>query len=205
MFDLDKFLFHAFLLLLISGGVAGLFAGAALVLRPAWLLSASKLGGLWIATRKMSSLLERMFRIDHWLYRHHKASGTLLLAGAISLIFFFTARFDKHPVLKSFSIRYDIPPVFTEVLVDSAVFCILLGAVFALIVSLFILIRPSMLKGLEQGANQWISLRRALKPLESLRNGVDEYTFQNAQMTGVLLLVGSLYVLAGLTIWLKPG
>lgn len=202
MFDTEQYLFHAFLLFLISGGIAGLAVGVALVLRPDWLLHASKVGGIWIATRKVTSVLERVFKIDYWLYRHHRAGGALLLVGAIFLMYFFTARFDKLPILMSFSIRYAFPPAFTEVLVDSAVFSMLLGAAFALIVSLFLLIRPSLLKGFEQGANQWVSLRRAIKPLERLRNDMDEYTFQNAQMTGVLLLVASLYVLIGLTLWL---
>lgn len=202
MFDVDKFLFHALLLFLMSGGITGLLVGSALVLRPDWLLRISEAAGFWVATRKISSLLEHVFKIDYWLYRHHKVSGALLLAGAISLIYFYTVRFDKLPVLISFSVRYGIPPIFTEILVDSAVFCIFLGAAFALIISLFLMIRPSMLKDFERGANRWISLRRALKPFERLRSGVDEYAFRNAQMTGVLLLVASLYTLAGLTIWL---
>ena len=87
-------------------------------------------------------------------------------------------------------------------LLDSAVLSILLGAAFTLIISLFLLIRPSMLRGFEQGANQWISLRQALKPFEISRVGVDEYVFQNVQLAGVLLLFGSLYTLVGLTHWL---
>jgi hypothetical protein len=88
------------------------------------------------------------------------------------------------------------------VLLDSTVLSILLGATFALIISLFLLIRPSMLRGFEQGANQWISLRLVLSPFEISRVGVDEYMFQNVQMAGVLLLFGSLYILVGLTTWL---
>ena len=202
MFDIDKILFHASLLLLIIGGTAGLLIGALLILRPGMLLNISGIATRWIATRRMSVVLERVFKIDNWLYRRHQISGALLFAGAVSLIYFFTTRFDKQPIITSFLVRYNIPPVLTGILVDSAVLSILLGAEFALIISLFLLIRPSMLKGFEQGANRWISLRQALKPLERLRNGVDDFAFQNAQMTGVLLLVGSLYVLAGLTIWL---
>lgn len=202
MSEIDKFLMHALLLLLVIGGISGLLMGASLVLRPDWLARASKVAGIWVATRKMSTLLERVFRIDHWLYRHHKLSGALLLSGALFLMYFFSSRFDKSPVLMSFLVRYSIPTAFTEVLVDSAVLSILLGAAFTFLISLFLLNRPSMLKSLEQSANRWISLRQALKPLERLRNNVDEYAFRNAQMTGVLLLAGSLYVLVVLTFWL---
>lgn len=202
MSELDKFFTHAALLFLVTGGVSGLLMGAALILRPDWLVRISEVTDTWVATRKVSSALERVFRIDHWLYRHHRLSGGLLLAGAVFLMYFFSARFDKAPIMLSFAIRYSIPPVFTEILVDSAVLSILLGAAFTLLISLFLLHRPSMLKNFEQRANRWISLRQALKPLESLRSGVDDYAFQNAQMTGVLLLAGSLYVLVVLTAWL---
>jgi hypothetical protein len=195
-------LLHVLLLVLMTGSIAGLFAGTALVLRPAWLLHVGNFVNRWISTRLMSRVLERMVRVDRWFYRHHYASGIFLLGGAIFLIQFFTGRFDKERTLIEFRHLFSIPPALLDRLLDSAVLTILLGAAFALIISLFLLIRPSMLKSFEQGANQWISLRRALKPLEISRFGMDEFVFQNVQMTGVLLLCGSLYTLLGLTIWL---
>ena len=143
-----------------------------------------------------------MIKLDRWFYRHHYVSGVFLLAGAIFLIQFFTGRFDRERILTEFHRLFSIQPRLMDHLFDAAVLTILLGAAFALIISLFLLIRPSMLKGFEQGANQWISLRRALKPLEISRFGMDEFVFQNVQMTGVLLLCGSMYTLLGLTIWL---
>jgi hypothetical protein len=199
---IDKFLFHAFLLFLMAGSIAGLFVGAALVLRPAWLLHVSKLVNRWIAMRRISILLERVIKVDRWFYRYRHVSGMFILAGAVFLMYFFTARFDKLSALSSLSKKFALPHAFVEVLLDSSVLSILLGAALALIISLFLLIRPSMMKGFEQSANQWISLRRGLKPFEISHVGVDEYAFKNVQMTGVLLLFGSLYTLAGLTIWL---
>jgi hypothetical protein len=199
---INKLLFHMLLLFLMAGSIAGLFAGAALVLRPVWLLRASNHVNRWIAMRRISSLLERVIKVDRWFYRYRHASGMFILAGAVFLIYFFTARFDKLGTLIGLSRKFALSPAFIEVLVDSSVLSILLGAALALIISLFLLIRPSMMKEFEQGANQWISLRRGLKPFEISRVGVDEYVFKNVQMTGVLLLFGSLYTLAVLTIWL---
>jgi len=79
----------------------------------------------------------------------------------------------------------------------------LLGALFAAFVSLFLLLRPSLLSGFEQGANRWVSLRRALKPMEIPRKGVDEYVFRYGRQAGTLLVLGSLYALAFLTYWLN--
>jgi hypothetical protein len=199
---INKLLFHALLLFLMVGSMAGLFVGVALVLRPAWLLHANRYANRWIDLSPIANLLDQVIKVDHWFYRHHKASGISLLAGAVVLIYLFTVRFDKFSILIGLSRKFPIPPAFVEVLLDSVVLGIMLGATASLIISMFLLIRPSMLRGFEQDANQWISMRRFLVPFELYRDGVDEYVFQNVQMTGVLLLFGSLYTLAGLTIWL---
>ncbi len=202
MSDVNKMLFHVLLLVLMTGSIAGLFAGTALVLRPAWLLRVGGFVNRWISTRLMSRVLERMVKVDRWFYRHHYLSGIFLLAGAIFLIQFFTGRFNKEHILAELVRLFSIQPTLMDRLLDSAVLTILLGAAFSLILSLYMLLRPSMLNCFEQGANQWVSLRRALKPLEISRFGMDEFVFQNVQMPGVLLLCGSLYTLLGLTIWL---
>ena len=72
----------------------------------------------------------------------------------------------------------------------------------AVFVSLFLLLRPSLLRDFEQASNRWLSLRRALKPMEVRRDGVDEYVFRHARQAGILLMLGSLYVLALLTSWI---
>ena len=202
MSDVDRLLLHVLLLCLMTGGIAGLFIGTLLVLRPICVLHAGNFVNRWISTRPITRLLERMIKIDRWFYRHHRTSGILLLAGSVFIMYFYSGRFDKGSLIVRLSKAFSIPPAFAEVLLNSAIFGILLGAALALIISLFLLIRPSMLKALEQDANQWVSLRRALKPLEVSRFYVDEYVFQNVKMTGVVLLLGSLYALAGLTVWL---
>ena len=198
----NKILVHALLLFLMVGSVAGLVAGVVLVLRPAWLLHVSRRANRLIAMPPITNLLDQVVKVDRWFYRHHQASGLSLLAGAVLLIYFFTARFDKVTLLAGLSGKFPIPDVFVEILLDSVVLSIMLGAAAALIIGLFLLIRPSMLRGFEQDANQWISMGRVIKPLELSRVDIDEYVFQNVQITGALLLFGSLYTLAGLTIWL---
>ena len=197
-----KLLLHAMLLSLMVGSIAGLFVGVLMVLRPSWLLHASARVNRWVATRHITNFMEKLIKVDRWFYRYHQISGIFLLSGAVFLIYFFSARFDKPRMLPVLFRAYPLPPALIDVLLDSAVLSILLGAVLVLIVGLFLLIRPSMLRGFELGANQWISLRRALRPFEISRFGVDEYLFQSVQMVGLLLLFGSLYTMAVLTAWL---
>ncbi|HEU0187959.1 MAG TPA: hypothetical protein VFR06_08710, partial [Gallionellaceae bacterium] len=85
---------------------------------------------------------------------------------------------------------------------DTLVLVLLGGAVFALLVSTFLLVRPSLLKGLEHGANQSVSLRQTLKPLELPHNHLDQLVGRHRQLAGSLLLLGSLYTLVMLAYWL---
>ena len=87
-------------------------------------------------------------------------------------------------------------------LLDALVLSVLLGALLAAFVSLFLLLRPSLLRDFEQASNRWVSLRRVLKPVEVRRDGVDEYMFRHGRGAGILLVLGSLYVLVLLTSWI---
>ncbi len=190
------------LLFLMLGSIAGLLTGAVLIMRPDWMLRLGKYTNRWVSTRQLNRKLERKVKLDRWFYRHHQASGSLMLAGALWIIGFFTIAFDKPRSLAALSKNVVIPPALMEGLLDALVVASLTGAVFAVIISLFLLLRPSLLRGFEQGANQWLSLRRALKPLEISHSGVDEYVLGNFRLIGILLLFGSLYTLVMFVFWL---
>ena len=199
----DTLLLRSLLLFLMLGSVAGLFVGMALIMRPDWLLRVSKHTNRWISTRRFDRPLEQSVKLDPWFYRYRFTSGILILAGAVYLIYLFTAGFDKPAAIAGLSRKFPIPPALIGSLLDALALSCLLGAALALIVSLFLLFRPSLLRGFEQGSNQWLSMRRALKPLEIQRSGVDEYVFHNVRLVGMLLLFGSLYTLVGLAIWMR--
>lgn len=190
------------LLFLMLGSIAGLLAGAVLIMRPDWMLRLGRYTNRWVSTRQFDRKLERTIKLDRWFYRHHHASGLLTLAGALWIIGFFTIAFDKRHYLSVLSKNAVIPPALMQGLLDALVFASLAGAVFAVIIGLFLLLRPSLLRGFEQGANQWISLRRALKPLEISHSGVDEYALRYFRLIGILLLLGSLYTLVMFAFWL---
>ena len=196
-------LLHSLAVFLLLGSVAGLLAGAALLWRPDWLARISQRANSWVSTRRMSRPLDRTVDVDHWFYRYGRLSGVLLLAGAIYIDYMFTLHFDKAAVLAGLRNAFILqPPLLLEAMLDALVLILLAGAQLALIVSLFLLLRPSMLRDFEHGANQRLSMRLALKPLEMQHGGVDQYVFQHVQAAGVLLLFGSLYAMVALALWL---
>ena len=191
----DAVLMRSLILLLILGSIAGFFAGAALLLRPDWMMHISKLADRWVSTRQITRPLVRSIIVDSWFYRQNRLSGALLLSGAIYIVYFFSAVFDKPGALNTVFKTAIIPPAVMTGLLDALVLACLIGAVFTAIVSLFLMLRPSMLREVELRANHKTSLRQVMKPLEIQRGGLDQYVFRNVRPVGMLILTGSIYTL----------
>lgn len=196
----DAVLMRSLILFLMLGSIAGLIAGAALLLRPDWLMRVNKLANRWVSTRQMVRPFSYSINLESWCYRHNRLIGTLLMSAAVYIIYYLTTAFDKTAALKNVFYSASIPPLLMDGLLDGFVLFGLTGAVFAAMVSLFLVFRPSMLRDFEQRANKRTSLRQALKPLENLRGGVDQYVFRHVRLAGVLIFAGSFYTLAILLI-----
>lgn len=191
----ETILMRSLLLFLMLNSVAGLFAGAALLLRPEWMMQASKLANHWVSTRQLSHPLTRLVSLDSWFYRHNRLSGTLILCGSIYMLYFFLVIFSPNAALIYLFNSFWIPQKIMEGLVDALVLVSITGAVFAMLISFFLLFRPSMLRDFELRAHQKISLRQTIKPLEIQRTWLDRFVFRNMPLFGVLILAGSLYTL----------
>ena len=199
----DAVLMRSLILFLLVGSVVGLFGGILLLLRPDWMLSMNKFSNRWISTRKMGRSLEKSVNIDHWFYRNSHLSGVVLLTGAIYFVYALTTQVVRADLLASFGRLHLVQPVLLEPLLDTLVLIFLAGALLAMIVSLFLIFRPSMLRDLELVANRSMSLRKSLRPMEVQRGNVDQLVFGNVRVVGVLLLCASLYTLVVLAYWLS--
>lgn len=189
MIIIETVLLSALPILLVTSSVAGLIVGAVLILRPHWLVRASPIANRWISTGQLDRMLNISINADSWFYRYRRASGLATFVGAMYVLYFFSVQIDKTRAGSGY----------IGVLFDSMVLIALLGAALALFVSLIVLFRPSLLRKFESAANEWISLRNALKPLDISHNNVDEFTFRHAQQMGVILVLCSVYTLVVFT------
>jgi hypothetical protein len=199
----ESILLRSLVLFLMAGSLAGLVVGVLLLWHPERLRAINNILNRWISTRRIDKPLERSIVLDPWFYRYRRTSSTLVLLASAYLLYFFTAGIDRTNTILVLSRHFSLPPGFVGVLLDALVLSALLGAALAAFVSLFLLWRPSALREFEQSANQWVSLRRALKPLEVQRLDLDEYVSKYGRQTGILLVLGSLYTLVFLTVWLS--
>lgn len=199
---IELLLLRSFVIFLMVGSLAGLVVGALLIRNPHRLRAVGNILNRWVSTRHLNQALDRTVELDPWFYRHHRVSAGLILLASGYILYSFTISLDRASAVVEISRRFLVPSVLASGLLDALVLSSLLGAALAAFVSLFLLLRPSLLRDFEQASNRWVSLRRALKPMEVRREGVDEYVFLHARQIGILLMLGSLYVLALLATWI---
>jgi len=197
----ESLLLRSSVIFLLTGSLAGLVVGVLLLWYPERLRMVSNVLNRWVSTRHLDESLERSIALDLWFYRYRRTSATLILLASGYILYFFSAGMDKESAIIAFSRFFALPPGLVGGLLDALVLSALLGALFAVLVSLFLLLRPSLLRDFERRANRWISMRRALKPMEISREGLDEYMFRHAREAGILLMLASLYVLVLLVTW----
>lgn len=188
----ELLLWRGLAIFFLFGSISGLLLAWLLIFKPQLLENINRIANRWISTRHLNQFLDRSFSIEYWCYRHHRPLGVAVMSGAGYILFYFGLLFDKDATMRHLS-RY-VPGRLLEGWLDALVLCSLTGAVVALAVGLFLLLRPSMLRGVEVHANRWVSSRRATKGLEISRQHIDQFVVRHARRVGWLLLLASIYL-----------
>jgi len=196
----EIFLWRELAIFLRIGALLGVALGLLLIFTPHLLGRINRVANPWISMHHVSRWLERSIRIERWFYRHHRPLGILVILGAGYILVYFGLLFDKAYALQRLSST--VPANLLEVLLDALVLALLLGATAALVAGFFIWLRPSLLRGVEEGSNQWVSSCRAAKMLDAPHGQVDSFIARHAQKVGWLLLLGSIYLFFVLFLWL---
>lgn len=185
---------------LIFSSVIGLLVGAVMILRPEWLARLGSYANKWVSTRKFARPMSKSIEVEHWFYRYNRWSGILLIAAAVYIIYMFTVQLARASLLATFVKMRIIQFALLEPLLDTLVLFFLAGAVLAVLIGLFLIFRPSLLRDLEAGANQRVSVRQSLKPVEIPHDKLDKLVIRHTALTGVLILGASLYTLVVLVV-----
>ncbi|MEK7754489.1 MAG: hypothetical protein AAB654_21370 [Acidobacteriota bacterium] len=141
----------------------------------------------WLVEIDLIDLLDRRKTIERTLYRHHRAFGATVIAGAAALL---VALWTLH----------DHPPVtawLTEMLgawgVEAVMLVACASGLFALGIGVFLLIRPSILKKFEAEANRWIEpFPSRTQANARAETDVNRLIMRAPRVTGLLLLAAGL-------------
>jgi hypothetical protein len=170
-----------------TAGVLDLAVGAVLLLAPE-VLRADGRWRRWLLEIDLTAPLDRRRTVERPLYRHHRAFGAAVIAGAlVSLATLWELRND--PLMTG---------VFPEILGAWGGWAMILAAwmltAFALGIGVFVLIRPSALKKMETAANRWIEpFQTADRPGGPAVYGViGGFVLRLPRLAGLLLLASGL-------------
>lgn len=99
----------------------------------------------------LSKACSRPWRVERFIYRHHRQFGSAIIAGALTLLYLL---YRGHLQLT------DIPAWRISIGLRTADLVAWILAVAVLLIGFAMLIRPSLLKGIEAVSNRWIPLPR---------------------------------------------
>ena len=188
----DIFLWQSLAIFLLIAALLGILLGLLLTFKPDLMERINRVANRWISLRHVERMLDRSFSIEHWFYRYHRLLGIAIVLGATYILIYFGFLFDKAYALQHLGSK--APARLLDILLDALILFLLLGAAVALVAGLIVWLRPSLLRGFEEGANQWVSTRRATKVLDVPHDQLERFVTRHARQIGWLLLLGSIYL-----------
>lgn len=159
-------------------GVLGAVAGAALLLAPRrWLEKPARLRSLLFETN-VAELFNRRYTIERHVYRRHRIYGGLVLLGALTSLALLWYLGHQPKALRSLVAALGLNGARTLALVVATV------AVCLVVVGTCLVVRPSVLKGVEAALNRWIDPM----PVENPHMIVSRWVLRAPRLAGALLL-----------------
>ncbi len=183
-------LLNAFLWILLGGGVLATLIGLWLLIAPFGFASFSGMINRWVSTRQAARWLETPRPIERFFYRRHKLFGVLLIMGAAFALYYLGFHYDAARMFAAFALPWTGPGV--EVITTALTGFLLFGNGMVLLIGVIVLLRPSLLKGVETASNRWVSTGEAFDSLDSRSDFPDEVIAHRPRLAGAVLLVAGL-------------
>jgi hypothetical protein len=197
---LESSTLNTLLIVLLCVGVATLAIGLWLVASPESFSRFGERMNSWVSADSLVRKLDYPHAIERFMYRNHRWVGLSILAATLFVLFSMLFRFDRDKAITVFADGTNVQMV--EWLVDSLSVILVLATVFALVIGVFMIIRPSLLKGFEAWSNHWVSTRRGTRFLDVMRYESTDGLMRYPRVTGALVVVGSLYVVLSCLMYL---
>ena len=180
--------------MLLISGVLGISAGLALLLMPRQLLAESTWLRGWLFEYSVSAFFNRYHAVEKLAYRHHRPIGVVMTIGAIIMLTPLLGLYDHPEVILAMNRTLGFLGTYAVILASWML------SIFALIIGLFLFLRPSALKDFEMAANRWIELFPHTPSSYTLADrGINRLVLRAPRLIGLLLLMlGSGCLLASL-------
>ncbi len=192
METLEAILLDALLWALLGGGILATLVGFWLILAPLSFANVSRVADRWVSTRQAAEWLESPRPIERLFYRRHRPFGLLLMASAAFALGYLGFNYQRSvDTLAAFVLPWAgfgsnvIAGVLTSIL--------LVGNAGVLVISAFVVVRPSLLKRVEAASNRWVSTREAFNGLDNRNDSPGRAVARMPRLAGLVLVVAGLY------------
>lgn len=196
-----EILWRTLAIFLLIGASSGAALALLLILQAQLLPRVNQVANRWVSMRRISQWMDHSIRTERWFYRHHLKLGPLVVLGAAYMLLYFGQLMDQATTLRALRLHIADPQLADTVL-QLLVWLALIGAWLALLIGAVYWVRPSLLRGIESRANQWVSSRQATKTLDLTHDQVDQFVAHHARRVGWLLLAASIYLFVVMLRWL---
>ena len=138
--------------------------------------------------RKATKSLETPISIESWFYRHAKLTGALLMLGAAYLFYLLFWQLDYLKLQHSLP---GLTPLTWEWLLNAFQVFFSLSSIAVFLMGFVVLIRPSLLKPLEESANKWISTRQKMQFMSENVGKADQLLTIFPRQVGMVIIIFS--------------
>lgn len=173
-----------------------LVVGVLMVFKPSVIINMNKKSSFSFGVGRSMRVLDMPRYVDHAFYRHHKIIGVIVAGTSIYILHYFTQVYDAAAI-SSYMAGSKYSGVIESIVSAMRLFLLLTGTV-TLAIGVLMIIRPSLLKGIEGWSNRWVSTRLEAKPLYTDRDQVNQLVYKYPRLVGIIIISLSLYAAIGL-------
>ncbi|MBA3581093.1 MAG: hypothetical protein H0W44_01430 [Gammaproteobacteria bacterium] len=180
----------------LTGLVAVMLIGLWAMIAPTHFLTFNKKTSRWIgfwSNEQVKNLADKSFASEKFIYRHHIISGSVLFAMSGFIVWLIRGitiqRFSKSSWEPALSMSLDDFRI--AMLLDVLIGYGLIIAVFGMVFSLVVMVRPSVLKRLEVLGNYWIDTVTFESKLNKVYDAPDRWVEKHPVVFG-----GAVYSIA---------
>ena len=178
--------------ILLTSGVFGIVAGAALMIMPRKFLVESTQLRCWLFEYSITAFLNRYHAIEKLAYRHHRPIGAVMTIGAVIMLTPLLGLYNHPEAILALISSLGFTGTHALILASWML------SIFALVIGILLFIRPSALKDFEMAANRWIELFPHTPSSSKLADRViNQLVLRAPRLVGLLLfLLGWICLLA---------
>lgn len=176
----------------IIGAILSMLYGLWLLIAPCSALTLNNKINKTFSMRKSTKFLEKPISIERWFYSNAKFTGSLLIIGSSYLFYLLAWELDFIQLAKALP---NLSISIWEWLLQAFQIFFIIISIAVFLMGFLIILRPSLLKPIEEKANKWVSTRQKMQAMSEEISHTDQILSRFPRQFGAIILICSAIVL----------